>query len=79
MTALTSKDCVVLVPCGESTATACEQSLHVFELRGDTVRRVRVPARSAAGGSGNPAETQSACLQYDVQRNNRAVVSTDCA
>ena len=41
MTALPPKDCVILVPCGESIATSCEQSLRVLEQRGYTVRRVR--------------------------------------
>lgn len=41
MTTLTANDCVILVPCGDTIATACEQSLRVLEQRGYTVRRVR--------------------------------------
>ena len=41
MTKLPAKDCVVLVPCGDTVVTACEQSLRVLEQRGYTVRRVR--------------------------------------
>jgi len=41
MTTLPAKDCVILVPCGDTIATACEQSLRVLEQRGYTVRRVR--------------------------------------
>jgi len=41
MPALLPKDCVILVPCGETIATACEQSLRVLEQRGYPVRRVR--------------------------------------
>lgn len=36
-----SKDCVILVPCGETIAAACEQSLRILESRSYTVRRVR--------------------------------------
>ena len=36
-----SKDCVILVPCGEAIASPCEDSLRVLESRGYEVRRVR--------------------------------------
>lgn len=36
-----SKDCIILVPCGEAIAAACQQSLRTLEARGCTVRRVR--------------------------------------
>lgn len=40
MTELSVKDCVILVPCGGTIATACKQSLRVLEHRGYTVRRI---------------------------------------
>lgn len=36
-----SKDCVILVPCGDAIAGLCEDSLRVLESRGYEVRRVR--------------------------------------